>query len=186
MKMKYYTYVKRFLDIIISLALIIILLPVMIITAIILLLDLGFPLHNELRAREGKNKKTFLMYKFRTKKHNWENLPYRERYTKVSWVIDRLRLNELPQLFNVLKGDMSLVGPRPFIPGEKLPPGEISFKRYLVRPGMTGLAQVSGGRYLTHKEKLKYDVIYYDNLSFKEDFKIILKTIKYLFHIERN
>ena len=126
------------------------------------------------------------MYKFRTKKHNWENLPYRERYTKVSWTIDRLRLNELPQLFNVLKGDMSLVGPRPFIPGEKLPPGEISPKRYLVRPGMTGLAQVNGGRYLTHKEKLKYDVIYYDNLSFKEDFKIILKTIKYLFHIERD
>ena len=71
----------------------------------------------------------------------------------------------------------SLVGPRPFIPGEELPEGRISEKRYKVRPGITGLAQVNGGRAITHKAKLKYDEIYYDNLSFKMDVKIILKTI---------
>ena len=115
------------------------------------------------------------MYKIRTKK-----LPDNKDFTKLSFIIDKLRLNELPQLINVIKGDMSLVGPRPFIPGDKLPKGKISDKRYLVRPGITGLAQVNGGRSITHKKKLEYDEIYYDNLSFKTDFKIICKTISLL------
>ena len=83
----------------------------------------------------------------------------------------------MPQLFNVLKGEMSLVGPRPFIPGEELPEGNVSQKRYMLRPGITGLTQVSGGREITHEEKLKYDEIYYDNMSFWLDFKIICKTL---------
>lgn len=182
----YKKYFKRLLDLIISLILIIILFPVMIIVAFLLLVNLGFPLWNEKREREGKNKKVFIMYKFRTKKLNSEKLTYRNRYTDFSRVIDRVRLNELPQLFNVLKGDMSLVGPRPFIPGDNLPEGEISAKRYLVRPGLTGLAQVNGGRGLTHKQKLEYDVIYYDNLSFKTDFKILLATITNIFKIDRD
>lgn len=154
----------------------------MIIVAIITFINLGLPIHNEIREREGLNKKTFIMYKFRTKKLNSTK---KNKFTKVSRFIDRSRLNELPQLFNVLKGDMALVGPRPFIPGDQLPEGKISKKRYLVRPGITGLAQVSGGRCLTHKEKLKYDVIYYDNLSFINDFKIILKTIVNIFKLDR-
>jgi len=158
----------------------------MLIVAIITLFDLGFPLHNEIREREGLNKKTFIMYKFRTKKLNSSNLKHDDQYTKISHMIDRYRLNELPQLFNVLKGDMSLVGPRPFIPGDKLPPGEISPKRYMVRPGMTGLAQASGCRLLTHKAKLEYDVVYYDNLSFKTDVKIIVKTILGFLKLERD
>ena len=116
------------------------------------------------------------MYKIRTKK-----LPENKEFTKISYYIDRFRLNELPNLINVIKGDMSLVGPRPFIPGDKLPSGKISKKRYLVRPGITGLAQINGGRSITHKDKLKYDIIYYDNLSFMLDLKIILKTIYLLF-----
>ena len=182
----YKKYIKQIIDTIIAIILLILLFPLILIVGIITFIDLGFPLHNTIRLREGKNKKPFVMYKFRTKVLGKEYVTDGSQYTKVSYIIDRLRLNELPQLINVIKGVMALVGPRPFIPGEKLPPGEISPKRYLVRPGMTGLAQVNGGRYLTHKEKLKYDVIYYDNLSFKEDFKIILKTIKYLFHIERD
>ena len=75
---------------------------------------------------------------------------------------------------------MSLVGPRPFIPNDDLPNDKISEKRYLVKPGITGLAQVSGGRTLTHKQKLKYDEVYYDNLSFKLDLQIILKTITFI------
>lgn len=181
----YQKYIKRFLDIVISFILIIVLFPLMLLVSIVVLIDLGLPLFNELREREGLNKKTFIMYKFRTKKLKSKISNNNSSYTKVSEVIDKLRLNELPQLFNVLKGDMSLVGPRPFIPGEKLPNCVISDKRYLVRPGITGLAQVNGGRSITHKKKLEYDIIYYDNLSFKEDFVIVLKTIFNFFKIDK-
>ena len=125
--------------------------------------------------------RSIIMYKFRTKKLGTEHKP---EYTKVSRIIDKLRLNELPQLFNVLKGEMSLVGPRPFIPGDELPAGEISKKRYMIRPGITGIAQVSGGRDITHKKKLEYDVIYYDNMSLGLDLKIILKTFCELIEID--
>lgn len=181
----YRKYVKPTLDFVISLILILILWPIMLVVAIITFIDLGSPIFNLIRKREGKNRKTYIMYKFRTKRLNTENS---HRYTRVSKWIDKLRLNELPQLFNVLKGDMSIVGPRPFIPGDNLPEGKIDPKRYLVRPGITGLAQVSGGRDITHKEKLKYDVIYYDNMSFKTDLIIFLKTIIKLldFNIEDN
>ena len=173
----YKNYIKPLLDFIIALILFIILLPVMLITIIITIIDLGFPVYNRLRKREGKNKKTFVMYKIRTKTIPTKANGYKEEYTKLSRIIDRFRLNEIPQLINVIKGDMSLVGPRPFIPGDELPDGRISEKRYKVRPGITGLAQVNGGRAITHKAKLKYDEIYYDNLSFKMDLRIILKTI---------
>ena len=182
----YKKYGKRLLDIIFSSILIILLWPLMLIIALITLFDLGLPLHNEFRERYGLNKKVFIMYKFRTKKLNSRNLKHEKQYTKISHKIDHYRLNELPQLFNVLKGDMSLVGPRPFIPGDVLPEGEISPKRYLVRPGMTGLAQVSGCRLLTHQDKLKYDVIYYDSLSLKTDTKIVIKTIASILKLERD
>ena len=180
----YRKYIKRLLDIVFSIILILLVWPLMLIVAIITMIDLGFPLHNEIREREGLNKKVFIMYKFRTKKLSSEKS--KNQYTKISSKIDKYRLNEIPQLFNVLKGEMSLVGPRPFIPGDKLPEGEISPKRYLVRPGMTGLAQVSGCRLLTHKDKLKFDVIYYDNLSFKLDAKIVFKTILGILKLERH
>lgn len=181
----YRNYVKPTLDFVISLILILILWPVMLVVAIITYIDLGSPIYNVIRKREGKNKKTYIMYKFRTKKISTAG---GSKYTKISKWIDRLRLNELPQLFNVLKGDMSIVGPRPFIPEDNLPEGKIDPKRYLIRPGMTGLAQVHGGRSITHKEKLKYDVIYYDNMSFKMDLIIVIKTIIKLlnFNIEDN
>ena len=113
------------------------------------------------------------MYKIRTRVYDKD---FNSSYTKVSKFIDKLGLNELVQLFNVIKGDMSLVGPRPFIMNEKLPEGSISEKRYLVRPGITGLATVNGGIYLSHKKKLLYDEIYYDNFGFMQDLKILLKT----------
>ena len=173
----YKNYIKPLLDFVIASILFILLFPVMIITMIITIVDLGFPVYNRLRKREGKNKKTFVMYKIRTKTNPTKSNGYKEEYTKISRIIDRFRLNEIPQLINVIKGDMSLVGPRPFIPDEELPEGKISEKRYKVRPGITGLAQVNGGRAITHKAKLRYDEIYYDNLSFKNDMKIIIKTI---------
>ncbi len=177
----YKKYFKRFLDIIVSLVLIVLLFPIVFITAIVLAIDLGFPLDYEINNREGKNKKPFRMYKLRTRIERKHQLANEARYTKTSAFIDKYRFNELPQLFNILKGDMSLVGPRPFIPGDMLPIGDISPKRYLVRPGVTGLAQVIAPRTMSHEMKLEYDIIYYDNLSFKNDLIIIFKTFRTIF-----
>ena len=168
----YIKFFKRFLDIIFSFLLIILLLPFLLITMIITILHLGFPIFDIRFPREGKNKKPFYMLKFRTRVYDTDNLWGRK--TKLSNLIDKLKLNELPQLFNILKGDMSFVGPRPFICNETLPKGKISPKRYCVRPGVTGLFQVS--KKTTHKEKLKCDEEYYDNISFWLDLRILIKT----------
>ena len=171
-----YWYVKRLFDIIMSIILIILTLPFMLITFILLVINLGFPIYNQRRYREGLYKKSFLMFKFRTKLLDVDHLPREKRYTKLSALIDDLKLNELPQLFNVLFGQMSFIGPRPFIPGEELPDGKISNKRYCVSPGLTNLAYVSERNELTHKQKLAYDIKYYDNFGFKQDLMIFLKT----------
>ena len=186
----YENYIKRLIDILFSIILIIITFPVMIITFFVVYFNLGRPIFYEFTKREGKNKEPFQMYKFRTKTLNTRGMPDHIRYTKISKIIDITRINEFPQLFNVLKGDMSLVGPRPFIMNEELPPGDISQKRYLLKPGITGLAQVSGAVSLTHQAQLEYDEIYYDNLSFKNDLKILIKTpiaiTKYLIRYYKN
>lgn len=171
-----YWYVKRLLDILFSVLLIILTFPLMLIMVIFVVINLGFPVHNQYRYREGMYKKGFLMLKLRTKKLNSDSLPRRKRYTNFSYWIDKLRLNELPQLFNVLVGQMSFVGPRPFIVNEKLPGDKISEKRYMVKPGLTSLALVDGGACISHKQKLKYDEIYYDNFGFIQDFRIVIKT----------
>ena len=168
-----YWYIKRILDIFFSFLLILITLPITIIVLLVTYFNIGRPLIDIRIPRLGKNKKPFYMYTIRTRVYD-EN--FNSSYTKVSKAIDKSGLNEIVQLFNILKGDMSFVGPRPFIQGEKLPEGKISEKRYMVKPGVTGLAQVSGGVRLSHKDKLKYDDIYYDNFGFIQDLKIILKT----------
>lgn len=170
----YRKYIKRILDFIISILLFIILLPLIVLVGLLTYIDLGSPILNHRKQKEGQYHKIFIMYKFRT------SLPKPEGhdekiYTKLSRIIDKSKLNELPQLINVIKGDMSLVGPRPFIPGDStLPDDKIDEKRYLVKPGLTGLFQVMDGG--THKDKLECDIYYYDNLSFWLDLKIILKT----------
>lgn len=169
----YRKYIKRLLDIIIGSILFILLLPLIIIVGIITYIDLGRPLFNHRKQKEGLNHKIFIMYKFRTSLPK-PKVTDKKIYTKVSRIIDATKLNELPQLINVIKGDMSLVGPRPFIPGDTtLPNTPIDEKRYLVRPGITGLFQIRGG---THEDKLKCDIEYYDNLSFLLDLKIVLLT----------
>jgi len=180
LKKRLYWYIKRLLDIILAILLIVFALPLMLITVLLLVINLGLPIFNQKRYREGLYKKKFLMLKFRTKKMDVDNLPRNQRYTRLSYLIDRLKLNELPQLFNILLGQMSFVGPRPFIPDEKLPEGEINFKRYCVRPGLISLAFVTQKGLLTHKEKLLCDIEYYDNFGFKQDLLIFLKTPIYI------
>ncbi|MCI6626827.1 MAG: sugar transferase [Tenericutes bacterium] len=170
-----YKYIKRLLDIIISLILIIILSPILLIMLIITKIEFsGNPIYSQYRI--GKNEKPFKIYKFKTMDDNTK------KTTKVSRVIRTIGLDELLQLFNVLNGTMSIVGPRPFIVGDCLP-SMYNEKRHSVRPGITGLAQVNGRITLTHKEKLKYDDIYVNNVSFIMDLKIVLKTIKYVFKV---
>lgn len=173
---KTYWYIKRILDIIFSLILIVITLPLLIIVVLVTYFNLGLPILNERRQREGLYHKEFTMYKIRTKKLHSDKLIREERYTRLSFIIDMLHLNELPQLFNILKGDMSFIGPRPFIPLDKLPEGDISETRYMVRPGLTGLSLIHGGRFIEHEEKLKLDKVYYDNFGFLQDLKILLFT----------
>lgn len=169
----YRNYIKRFLDVTFSILLLIILFPLFLVISIITYIELGRPIIFK-QTREGKNKKEFTMLKFRTMDFN-EGAKRESRMTKVTSFFDKIKVNELPQLINVLKGDMSIVGPRAFIPGDilpKKPPKE----RYKVKPGMTGLAQVNGGRFITHNKKLEYDIIYNKKISFILDLKIVLKT----------
>ena len=170
-----YKYIKRILDIILSLILIIILLPLFILIYLILLITLKEQIIYK-QIREGKNKNPFTMYIFRTMILD-TNIKDKDRITKVGRILRNLSIDELPQLFNVLKGDMSLVGPRPFIVGETLPKDHIDELRYSVRPGMTGYAQVQGKRKLSHKNKLKYDVEYAKKYSLILDIKIMFLTV---------
>ncbi len=183
---KYYPYVKRLLDILLSLLALPIAIPIILIFAVIIKLETPGPAFF-LQERVGLHGKYFKVIKLRSMRVNAEkngaqwaakNDP---RVTKVGAFIRKTRIDELPQLFNVLKGDMSLIGPRPERPmftaqfNEEIP-GFID--RLQVKPGITGWAQVNGGYDITPKEKLELDRYYINNMSFWLDLKIILKTIK--------
>ena len=178
---KTYWYVKRFFDIIISLILLIISSPFLIIVVIITLINLGLPLHNEKRMREGLYKQPFVMYKIRTKKLNSDNLIHKERYTKISKIIDWTHLNEIPQLINILKGDMSFIGPRPWPPSYTNLFTAEQRKRNDVLPGITGWAQVHGRNNISVLERIEYDLEYVNKISFIMDIKVIFKTIATVF-----
>lgn len=169
----YRNYIKRILDIILSLVLLVILSPVFLLSSLAVIISFGFPVIFT-QTREGKNKKPFTMYKFKILK-NGETEKRKDTMTKATKFMDLYKFNELPQLFNVLKGDMSLVGPRPFIPGDILPENPKE-ERYLLKPGMTGLAQINGGRRIPHSKKLEYDCIYNEKISFLLDLKILMLT----------
>ncbi len=176
-----YKYIKRILDIIISLILLIILFIPMIIISIIIKLDKGPIFYIQLRT--GLNGNNFFMYKFRSMDKNNESLNYSEEniITKFGIFIRKTSIDELPQLINVIKGDMSLIGPRPWITKYYENFNDEQKKRVNVLPGITGLAQVNGRNNISIHQKIKYDLNYIDNYGFIQDFKIFIKTIYLLF-----
>mgnify|MGYP000778186346 FL=1 len=177
----YAKYIKRILDLILSLMALILLMPLMIIIGILVRINLGSPIIFK-QKRPGKNEKTFTLYKFRTmtdkRDIDGNLLPDEYRLTKFGKFLRSTSLDELPELINIIKGDMAIVGPRPLLV-EYLPYyTEEEKHRHDVRPGLTGLAQVNGRNAISWEERFSFDLQYKKNVSFKEDFKIILMTIK--------
>ncbi|MCC3403092.1 sugar transferase [Eubacterium callanderi] len=176
----YQKYVKRILDITLSGAAIIVLSPVMGITAILVKQKLGSPVIFK-QKRPGKDEKIFTMYKFRTMTDKWDEkgelLPDNIRLTKFGKMLRSMSLDELPELFNIFKGDMSIIGPRPLLVQYLPLYNERQKRRHEVRPGLSGLAQVNGRNAITWDEKFNYDVAYVEKVSFTLDVRIVLKTI---------
>lgn len=171
---------KRLFDIVFSFLALVILSPVLLVVAILVRVKLGSPVIFK-QERPGKNEKIFKLYKFRTmtdkRDKNGKLLPDEKRLTKFGRRLRSTSLDELPELFNILKGDMSFVGPRPLLV-EYLPYyTKQEHHRHDVRPGLTGLAQVSGRNLLSWAERFKLDVFYVNNISFLSDLKIVFKTI---------
>ena len=177
---------KRLFDIVLSLFAIVLLLPVFVITVIaIRVSSKGSAIFKQQRA--GKDGEPFVFYKFRTMEIDVDPFGASPksgedpRLTKVGMFLRQYSLDELPQLFNILKGDMSIVGPRPLYVSQMSEWNERQKKRLLVKPGLTGLAQVSGRGGLTREEKLELDIKYVETASFLTDTRIILATIAQVF-----
>ena len=171
---------KRTVDIIFSMVGLIILLPLLLIVSITILVTMGSPIFF-IQERIGKDEVKFNLYKFRTMKI--KNKPNeKDKITKIGKYLRRLSFDELPQLFNVLKGEMSMVGPRPVPLKNKGLNKFLNFNRYLVKPGLTGLSQINYyGKKRSWKEKLKHDEIFIKNYSLSLYLLILLKTPKTLF-----
>lgn len=176
----YRKYIKRLLDFILSLFAIIILSPVLLIVALLVRIKLGSPVIFK-QKRPGLNEKIFTLYKFRTmtdaKDEQGNLLPDEIRLTKFGKLLRSTSLDELPELFNILKGDMSIVGPRPLLVNYLPFYSDVEKHRHDVRPGLTGWAQVNGRNFLNWDYRLKKDVEYVNNISFLFDIKIIVNTV---------
>ena len=183
----YRKYIKRILDFTLSLIALIVLSPILLITAILVKIKLGSPIIFR-QQRPGKNEKIFTLYKFRTmtdkKDEKGKLLPDEQRLTRFGKILRSTSLDELPELLNILKGDMAIVGPRPQLIKDMIFMTTEQRKRHTVRPGLTGLAQVNGRNNLTWEEKINYDLKYINKITFFEDCKIILKTIIKVFKRE--
>lgn len=177
----YKRFVKRCLDFVLSLIALIILSPVLLIVALLVRCKLGSPIIFK-QQRPGLHEKVFCMYKFRTmtdaKDEQGNLLPDEVRLTRFGKTLRSTSLDELPELFNILKGDMAIVGPRPLLVQYLPRYNERQHHRHDVRPGFTGLAQVNGRNSISWQEKFEWDVRYVENLSFLMDLQIIAKTVK--------
>lgn len=176
----YEAFFKRFLDCVLAVAAIIILAPVFLIVAILVRIKLGSPILFT-QERPGKDEKIFKIYKFRTMtdKRDAEGklLPDAERLTTFGKVLRSTSLDELPELFNIAKGDMAIVGPRPLLTQYLPYYREDERERHAIRPGLTGLAQIRGRNYLMWDERIGLDVQYAQHITFIGDVKIILETV---------
>lgn len=177
----YKRYMKRCLDFILSLCGVIVLSPVLIILAVLVRVKLGSPIlfHQE---RPGKDEKIFTLCKFRTmtdaRDEEGELLPDSVRLTKFGKFLRTTSLDELPELFNILKGDMSIIGPRPLLVSYLPYYTERERLRHSVRPGLTGLAQVSGRNFLDWDKRFQKDVEYVEHLTFGMDLKVLWLTVQ--------
>ncbi|NBJ91280.1 sugar transferase [Parablautia muri] len=177
----YERYIKRLLDMIISLCGILVLSPVYIILAILVRKKLGSPVLFT-QERPGKNEKIFKLYKFRSMTDARDGqgnlLPDEERLPEFGKKLRATSLDELPELFNILKGEMSIIGPRPLLVKYLSLYNDFQKQRHDVRPGLTGLAQINGRNAITWEKKFEYDVEYVNQISFGLDLKIFFSTVK--------
>ena len=175
-----YKFFKRLIDIICSLIGLILFSPILLVVALLIRINLGSPVFFT-QTRLGKDGKEFKMIKFRTMKDSLDKfgqlLPDEQRLTKFGKILRSTSLDELPELINVLKGDMTLVGPRPLLVEYKELYSERQFRRHEVSPGITGWAQINGRNAISWNERFELDVCYVDNISFLLDMKILVMTI---------
>lgn len=183
----YRHFFKRFFDFLLSLIAIIILSPVYIIVAILVRVKLGSPVIFT-QERPGKDEKIFKMYKFRSMTSETDEkgnlLPDEVRLTSFGKKLRSTSLDELPELFNILKGDMSIVGPRPQLVKDMIFMTEEQRKRHTVRQGLTGLAQVNGRNAISWEDKINYDLQYIQDITFINDVKIVFQTLIKVFKKE--
>ena len=183
----YKIFIKPIIDFLFALIILCLIWPALILLAVILSIqNLGTPFFKQIRP--GKNGKLFTIYKFKTMRDTRDDqgnlLPDNQRLTAIGKIVRKLSLDELPQLWNILKGEMSFVGPRPLLP-EYLPLYNLEQqKRHWVKPGITGWAQVNGRNAISWQQKFEYDKWYVEHQSFKLDIKILFMTINKIFHTQ--
>ena len=183
----YARYIKRILDVLLSGCALVVLSPVLLIVAVLVRTKLGSPVIF-CQPRPGKDEKIFKMYKFRSmtdaRDENGELLPDEVRLTKFGRALRATSLDELPELWNIFKGDMSIVGPRPLLVKYLSRYNEEQHHRHDVMPGLTGWAQVNGRNALSWEDKFRLDVWYSEHVSFRLDVKVIFLTVKCVLHHE--
>ena len=176
----YEKYIKRLLDFFCALLAIVVLSPIMLVIALLVRIKLGSPVIFK-QKRPGLNEKIFTMYKFRTmtdeKDENGKLLPDEVRMTKFGNMLRHTSLDELPEVFNIVRGEMTLVGPRPQLIRDLVFMTDEQRMRHTAKPGMSGLAQVNGRNDISWEEKLNWDLKYIEKVSFLGDVKIIFQTI---------
>lgn len=182
-----YSVFKQFVDFFMALLVLLAISPIFILITILLFIaNNGYPFY--FQKRPGKNEKVFTICKFKSmndkKDQNGKLLPDADRITKVGAFVRKTSLDELPQLLNVVKGEMSFVGPRPLMVSYLELYNDFQKRRHLVKPGVTGWAQVNGRNAISWNQKFEYDVWYVENQSFLLDFKILLLTVKKVFKTE--
>jgi lipopolysaccharide/colanic/teichoic acid biosynthesis glycosyltransferase len=178
----YRNFLKPLLDFSVAFIILLVALFPLLIIAMLILVESNGPLFFK-QERVGKDLKFFKVFKFRTMTHEKRTvgstpiIGKAEGVTKVGYYLRRYKIDELPQLLNVLLGDMSLIGPRPSVPEQLRQMSEEEKHRYSVRPGLTGLAQINGNIHLSWKERFVYDLQYVNHVTFWNDIKIIFRTV---------